>query len=1385
MKSYKQSSLNRLRNALLATFFVAVQLGIPLGSTGIFQPKAALAAPICVVDTAGANDEPGQKDLTRLCVDYSGVPTSVQTIWNWDELGTNGSNTLDACSLFDTDGDGNINYAVCVTTENTPASLKEVTTYSCGDDKIDRCTSPASPISSGATSCTVTQQSTDPFTTGESSPLDTQGLCDIQLSTVGGANAKLVDVCSYPSAQPNSDPSDCVIARNDFGKVELIKELIPSSDSGKFNLSINGPETDDTTTVNNVGDGGTTGEIVVKKGSVVVKETAGTGTELTNYSTSIICRDLNGTGEVVSSGTPTGASSRQLTFTLAEDADVVCVITNTAQSSITIIKDAQPNDEQDFAFTTSGESLTNFSLDDDSDNTLSNTEVFDGLAAGSYSITEALTEGWDLSNIDCGDANGITITGPMVSINLGTGQNVTCTYTNLKRGSITVNKVTDPADDPTDFPITISGTGSIEGDATRNLTTSAPVVYDVSQGSYDVTEDLSNITGWIETSNDCSSLTINASNLSLSCTITNTKQATITIKKETSPDQSSQVFGFSASFIQGGFSLKDGESQASGYLTPDTEYTVSETSLLGWDLTNISCDGTDTWNQENNTASITPAAGEDVVCTFTNTQRGGISGTKYEANADGTTVGALSGWTIKLLQDSQEVASAQTDANGNFSFTNLTPGSYTLSELLEDTYTQIFAPQAVTLDAGEVDAQNDFGNFKNALITGYKWNDQDGNGIDNEEPRIASWEIQLKEEGNVTATTTTDSNGNYAFANLAPGDYEVCEVQQNGWEQTFPSNDACHNITIDISGETETANFGNQGRGTITVTKNLDTDGDGDIDEYSVSNWTWDIDSEGNYATGSTQNVAAGTYAVSEDQKDSYHVTYSSCSGEENGVVSESLRATVSAGEDVNCTFTNTRDTAFITVNKNVYPSNDNGLFDLRIDDTTYAQDVSDGGTTGSIRVPTGTYDVSEQAGTETDLTNYESTVTCLVNSEPLGSANATSYESIVLERDDSVNCTFTNTRLATITVNKDAIPDDEQDFEFTLTPKIDVQDVYESILIDEPGIVFSLDDDYDQALDNAKTINHLSPGIYYITEEEVEGWDLTEISCNLDAIVGQRGSTIAVEVRAGEQLDCVFTNVKRGSITIVKDAAPDSDTEFAFTISDGEISDNFTLVDDGEHENLASISYPSLVHGTYTVTEQSTEGWTLDDISCSEGLKDGIVEYTADSAIIKLAPGAEILCYFSNSRDTGTITVVKNLSPTTDAGRFNLLIDGEIYATAIGDDGTTGEVELATGTYAISETAAEGTLLRDYETVFVCTKDERPLISGFGTSIPEISLEKDQDIICTFTNNKPQVLGTELVNTGVGIAVTSAFAAALLASLATLGLLSRRQYVKVPVKKK
>ena len=55
-------------------------------------------------------------------------------------------------------------------------------------------------------------------------------------------------------------------------------------------------------------------------------------------------------------------------------------------ASITIIKDAQPNSDQDFSFSTDQAGIPGFLLDDDSNGTLSHQQVMSNLPAGTYTF---------------------------------------------------------------------------------------------------------------------------------------------------------------------------------------------------------------------------------------------------------------------------------------------------------------------------------------------------------------------------------------------------------------------------------------------------------------------------------------------------------------------------------------------------------------------------------------------------------------------------------------------------------------------------------------------------------------------------------------------------------------------------------------------------------------------------------------------------------------------------------------------------------------------------------------------------------------------------------------------------------------------------------------
>ena len=174
------------------------------------------------VDDQGPDDNPGQKDLNQVSIlNPNGNPLLVE--FQLDDTSVPGGNTMDGCALFDTDGDGLANYALCHTINDE--GTQTTTGYQCTSDfREDRCTGPEFvPTASSSTSSVVADS--DPFA-GEaahrsSEACDTDPDCydddtvvslSVALSDFGGAAvADLINVCSYPSMQPNSDPSDCVL----------------------------------------------------------------------------------------------------------------------------------------------------------------------------------------------------------------------------------------------------------------------------------------------------------------------------------------------------------------------------------------------------------------------------------------------------------------------------------------------------------------------------------------------------------------------------------------------------------------------------------------------------------------------------------------------------------------------------------------------------------------------------------------------------------------------------------------------------------------------------------------------------------------------------------------------------------------------------------------------------------------------------------------------------------------------------------------------------------------------------------------------------------------------------------------------------------------------
>jgi sarcosine oxidase gamma subunit len=268
-----------------------------------------------------------------------------------------------------------------------------------------------------------------------------------------------------------------------------------------------------------------------------------------------------------------------------------------------------------------------------------------------------------------------------------------------------------------------------------------------------------------------------------------------------------------------------------------------------------------------------------------NLQTGAISGTVYlDANKNskydsGDT--GLSGITVTLKDSNgNTIATTNTDSNGNYSFPGLAPGSYTVSvpNTASGYALETANPLNATVTAGNTTGNVNFGYLpQTGSLSGTVYLDCNKNSkYDTGDAALSGVTVTLKDSnGNTIATKTTDSNGNYSFTGLAPGNYTVsvpATVGNDVIETTSPLK-----VTVSANANSGNNNFGYIASapgcicGTVYLDMNKDSKFDcGDIALSQVkvtikdSNGnvvaTVTTDCNGNY---SVCNLPAGTYTVS------------------------------------------------------------------------------------------------------------------------------------------------------------------------------------------------------------------------------------------------------------------------------------------------------------------------------------------------------------------------------------------------------------------------------------------------------------------------------------------------------------------------------------------
>src|SRR5215471_7102744 len=266
-----------------------------------------------------------------------------------------------------------------------------------------------------------------------------------------------------------------------------------------------------------------------------------------------------------------------------------------------------------------------------------------------------------------------------------------------------------------------------------------------------------------------------------------------------------------------------------------------------------------------------------------------IGGFKFEdLNANGARDPGeppLPGVTIVLtVAGGTTQRTAVTDVNGNFLFTDVTPGSYVLTEVVPYGFSQTKPATdgiPVTLASGGSSLDSVFGNFHGILtgtVSGLKFNDANGNGVqDPGEGGLAGVTITLS-GGGTTRTAVTGSDGTFSFTAVPFGTYTLSETPPVNFVQTAPPPPGTISVLVDFGHQSVTGSaFGNRAiPGSIAGTKFNDLNGNGvrDAGEPGLSGVvitlrnnasgqaiTATSDASGNF---SFLGLQPGTYTLSE-----------------------------------------------------------------------------------------------------------------------------------------------------------------------------------------------------------------------------------------------------------------------------------------------------------------------------------------------------------------------------------------------------------------------------------------------------------------------------------------------------------------------------------------
>lgn len=399
----------------------------------------------------------------------------------------------------------------------------------------------------------------------------------------------------------------------------------------------------------------------------------------------------------------------------------------------------------------------------------------------------------------------------------------------------------------------------------------------------------------------------------------------------------------------------------------------------------------------------------------------------------------------------------------------------------------------------------------------------------------SGWQFTLTRPDETTLTGATDGSGHVVWtggsstwSNLGlEGTYTVSEQLKSGWTEvgavkspasTGSVTGGATVCTFTVAypadaGKTFGCDITNQGIGHIVVKKLTNPSGSSQSFAFTTTGTGY---SGFSLVDGGTndQTVNAGSYSVTESAVTGWNLTAAVCANT-SGTVGNSFTAgmptsnvTIAPGGTVTCTYTNTQN-AIIVVKKAMVGGTDTFAYTGHPAGSISAS----GGTISESVAPGSTYVSTETAKDGWALTDVSCDNANGVGDKTAGTATFTPTAG------QTITCTFTNTKLGSIVVEKATDP----------SP-------------DPSSSSFGFTGDASGSIANGGQIvvSNLMPGTYTSTEGAATGWTLRSISCDdgssANASSGDTSTrTATFKVDPGETVKCTFTNESRGTVRVVK----------------------------------------------------------------------------------------------------------------------------------------------------------------------------------------------------------------------------------------------------------